>query len=98
MTQYADCSEIFSSAEAVDPSILHDLEGKIKAFMFTTREEILRRDRGHVTPKLHMLEARVLDSMGQFGVGLSMLGKQGGKAFMQNSTCLLIPSEASSVK
>ena len=80
MTQYADCSEIFSSAEAVNPSILHDLEGKIKEFMFTAREEIVRRDRGRVTPKLHMLEAHVLDSMGRFGVGLGMLGEQGGES------------------
>ena len=75
MTQYADCSEIFSSAEAVNPSILHDLEGKIKEFMFTAREEIVRRDRGRVTPKLYMLEAHVLDSVGRFGVGLGMLGE-----------------------
>ena len=63
MTQHADCSEIFSFAEAVGPSILQDLEGKIKAFMSTAREEIVRCGRGRVTPKLHVLEAHVLASI-----------------------------------
>ena len=63
MTKYADGSEIFSYAEAVDPSILQDLEGKMKAFLSTAREDIVRRGCGRVTPKLHVLEAHVLASI-----------------------------------
>lgn len=80
MTQYADCRAIFSSSAKVDGVKLADLGGKIEAFMVTARAEIVGRSLGHITPKLHLLERHVVTSIRRFGVGLGMLGEQGGES------------------
>ena len=80
MTFYADCHQIFSSSGAVNAETLFELEAKIKFFMSTARSEIVQRSRGHITPKLHLLECHVVPSMRRFGVGLGLLGEQGGES------------------
>ena len=79
MLRNGDCREIFSSAQSTNSEQLQDLEAKIEVFMLSARKEVVQRCRGHVTPKLHLLESHVVPSMRQFGVGLVMLGKQGGE-------------------
>lgn len=80
MTLYADCREIFSCSKKVDASTLSTLEETIAQFMMTARTQIVQRSRGHITPKLHLLEAHVVPSIRRFGVGLGMLGEQGGES------------------
>ena len=79
MTLYADCRNIFSSSHPIDASTLRILEENIKCFMSTARTEVVQRSRGHITPKLHLLERHVVPSMRRFGVGLGLLGEQGGE-------------------
>ena len=56
MTQYADCRDIFSTSSFVDEKILTDLTDNIFSFMSTARQEIVQRQKGNITPKLHLLE------------------------------------------
>ena len=77
MTQYGDCREIFSSAQSTNSEQRQDLEAKIEVVMLSARKEVVQRGRGHVTPMLHLLESH-FPSMRRFGVGLGMLGEQGG--------------------
>ena len=80
MTLYADCREIFSSSNAVDATTLAELECRVKIFIAAARREVVQRSRGHITPKLHLLESHVVSSIKRFGVGLGMLGEQGGES------------------
>ena len=80
MTEYAECRAIFSTAGAVDRTTLVDLEDQIRAFMSSARSQVVKRSRGNVTPKLHLLERHVVPSIRRFGVGLGLLGEQGGES------------------
>ena len=79
MEQHAACSEKFSVSTGVSDDDLTTLEGRITTFMATARREVVHRRRGHVTPKLHLLEDHVVPCMRRFGVGLGLLGEQGGQ-------------------
>ena len=56
LTHHADCRDIFSSSSPVDEQILTDLADNISSFMSTARLEIVQRQKGNITPKLHLLE------------------------------------------
>lgn len=79
MQQYASCSELFSSSSAVSDEAISELERHITTFMATARREVVSRRVGNVTPKLHLLEDHVVPFMQRFGVGLGVLGEQGGE-------------------
>ena len=80
LTHYADCRDNFSSSSPVDEQILTDLADNISSFMSTARLEIVQRQKGNITPKLHLLEGHVVSAMRRYGVGLGMLGEQGGES------------------
>ena len=79
MTQYASCSSLFSTSSAVTTEQLATLDANIKVFMASARREIVARRLGNITPKLHLLEDHVVKCMRRFGVGLGLLGEQGGE-------------------
>ena len=80
MTKYADCRDIFSSSSPIDEQILNDLADNISSLMSTARQEIVQRQKGNIRPKLHLLEGHVVSAMRCYGVGLGMLGEQGGES------------------
>ncbi len=80
MTLYADCRAIFSSSDRVDAEKLVVLEERVKTFMSAARSDVVKRSRGRITPKLHLLESHVVPSVKRFGIGLGMLGEQGGES------------------
>ena len=47
--------------------------------MSTARQEIVQRQKGNITPKLHLLEGHVVSAMRHYGVG-RMLAEQGGES------------------
>ena len=79
MSQYSACSTMFSSIDAFDDEMIIRLDGHIKTFMATARREVVRRRLGNVTPKLHLLEDHIVLCIRRFGVGLGLLGEQGGE-------------------
>ena len=80
MSQYAACSAIFSSSAPVSNEIENSLDGHIKTFMASARREVVSRAPGNITPKLHLLEDHLLPCIRRFGVGLGLLGEQGGES------------------
>ena len=79
MSQYAACRQIFSTTDAVDNTTLDQLQVRIDSFMTTARQEVVDRQLGNITPKLHLLEEHVVPCMRRFGVGLGLLAEQGGE-------------------
>ena len=79
MTHYTDCRDIFSSSSPFDEQIPTDLADNISSFMSTARQEIVQRQKGNITPKLHLFEGHVR-AMRRYGIGLGMLGEQGGES------------------
>lgn len=45
--------------------------------MASCRREVMTRKLGNITPKLHLLEEHVVDSIEHFGMGFSLPGEQG---------------------
>ena len=48
--------------------------------MLTGRHEIVQRQKGNITPKLHLLEGHIGSAMRRYGVGLGLLGEKGGES------------------
>eukprot|EP00117_Sycon_ciliatum_P026615 scpid33635/ scgid5600/ E3 ubiquitin-protein ligase NRDP1; RING finger protein 41 &gt; E3 ubiquitin-protein ligase NRDP1; RING finger protein 41 len=80
MEQFAACRRRYSSCKKMTPEDLAAFKSDVRTFMGTARAEIVRRKLGHITPKLHLLEAHVPASMDTFGVGLGLLAEQGGES------------------
>ena len=57
--------------------------------MATARREVVRRRLGNVTPKLHLLEDHIVLCIRRFGVGLGLLGEQGGEGLHHEMNIVL---------
>ena len=64
----------------VNDEEIAELSSNIKHFMKLVRDEIVSRQKGHVTPKLHLLELHVVPAMTRLRVGLGLLAEQGSES------------------
>ena len=64
------------TTDAVDNTILDQLQVHIDSFMTIARQEVVDRQLGNVTSKLH-LEEHIGPCKRRFGVGLGLLAEQG---------------------
>ena len=80
LTQYAECRCLFNHCDAVSEEEICQLETNIAKFMATCREEIVKRNLGHITPKLHLLESHTVPSVRRLRVGLGLLAEQGSES------------------
>lgn len=76
-TQYAACRTVFSSKDILTPDAQEEFDKAVNVFLRSCRQEITSQKIGNITPKLHLLEAHVGQSMKHFGMALGLLGEQG---------------------
>ena len=77
---YAACSAIFSKNSSVSPEELSSLSVLIEDFLASWRKEIVERQLGHITLKLHLLEQHTLPLMTKLRVGIGLLGEHGAES------------------
>ena len=75
-TGYASCRSLFNHSSAVSDEIISSLEQKIKSFLNLCRMQIVQRQLGHITTKLHLLEDHTVPALRCLHVGLALLAKQ----------------------
>ena len=80
LKEYAACRSIFNTSSAISDADLTTLTNNIATFLASVRREIVTRQAGNITPKLHLLEDHVVPQMRAFGVGLALHGEQGGES------------------
>lgn len=80
LTQFARCSNTYSSCKPLSAADIAKFSSDVAAFMKTARTEIVARKLGYVTPKLHLLEAHTADFLARFRIGLGLLAEQGGES------------------
>lgn len=79
-TKYAECRNIFSTCNSVPASDVKKLEDGVTELLRLCRSEIVARGRGHITPKLHLLEEHTVPLLRTLGVGIGLLGEQGAES------------------
>ena len=94
MTLYESCRHIFASTKAVTEADIERLKGNIQICMATARQEVVNRKRGHITPKLHLLETHVVESVTHFRVGLGLLGEHGAESIHAEFNELVRPFDS----
>ena len=77
---YAASSAIFSKSSSVSPEELSSLLVLIEDFLALCRKEIVERQLGHITPKLHLLEQHTLPLMTKLRVRIGLLGEHGAES------------------
>ena len=77
---YGRCRKLFSHCNAMSPEEIQTLEDSIAEFLRHCREEIVHRNLGHITPKLHLLEAHTVPAIRRLRVGLGLLAEQGSES------------------
>ena len=89
-SQYSACRQIFSTSSTISESQALQLESNIRTFMTSAMSDVVDRNLGNVTPKLHLLERHVISSVRHFGVGLDLLGEHGGESLHKEFNALLV--------
>ena len=77
---YGRCRKLFSHCNAMSPEEIQTLEDSIAEFLRHCREEIVHRNLGHITPKLHLLEAHTVPAIRRLRIGLGLLAEQGSES------------------
>ena len=77
---YAKCRSVFSRCSPVSEADITELAADIRKFLQLWRDEIVGRQRGHITPKFHLLEEHTVPLMKRVGVGLGLLAEQGAES------------------
>lgn len=80
LEQFAACRNLYSTCKKLTSDELDNFQSDVDNFMRTARRERVGRKLGHITSKLHLLEAHVPAAMKKFGVGLGLLAEQGGES------------------
>ena len=94
ITQYESCRHIFASTKAVTEADIERLKGNVKIFMATARQVVVDRTRGHLTPKIHLLETHVVESVAHFLVGLGLLSEHGAESIYAEFNELVRPFDS----
>ena len=77
LSQYSGIHSIMSSSST---PTLQELSSAISNFLASCRQHVTSRRRGNITPKLHLLEARVIEFLQHFNVGLGLINEQGAES------------------
>ena len=80
LTRYAACRKTFSHCNPVDDAELSELEDNVAIFLSMCRREVVSRNLGHISPKLHLLEHHTAPLMRRLRIGLGLLGEQGAES------------------
>lgn len=78
-TQYADYRKIFSCGTplVLSSADIEELESCITKFLDTCRNQVVKRNLGNITPKLHLLERHAVPLIRTVRIGLGLLSEQG---------------------
>lgn len=79
-TAYSKCRDLFSHCRSMTEEDVDSLELHISEFLQACRSEIVARNLGHVTPKLHLLESHTVPAIRRLRVGLGLLAEHGSES------------------
>eukprot|EP00117_Sycon_ciliatum_P048343 scpid57219/ scgid34428/ len=77
---YSKCRALFSHCEAMSDEQIEKLQVAVQEFMRCCRKEIVGRDLGKITPKLHLLESHTVPAIKRLRVGLGLLAEHGSES------------------
>ena len=92
--RYRACRKLYGGNAPVDDEHLKTVRFAVKTFMEAIRTTLVEKNEGNVTPKLHLLEDYVVETMQRRRCGLSLLGEQGGEAIHHALNELTVRHEA----
>ena len=103
LSQYAACRVIFSHSKPITDLDIEQLSAKVQSFLELCRREVVERQFGNITPKLHLLENHTEPMMRRLRVGLGLLGEQGAESLHSSLSSLAskfknIPGELQRLK
>ena len=80
LSQYSGIHSIMSSSSTPSLNNVQELSSAISNFLASCRQHVTSRRRGNITPKLHLLEAHVIECLQHFSVGLGLINEQGAES------------------
>ena len=80
LSSYAACRALYNHSRPINDCEIEKLEKAIGKFLSLCRSQIVERQLGHMTPKLHLLEEHTVPAIRQFRVGLALLAEQGSES------------------